>query len=552
MNPCRLACLLVPLFPLAARLRSEPELKREALAVVEGNGHAARVVAATRSARRAGIRPGITLPQARARMPKLVARARDPECERSAQEALLEVAESFSPRIEDAGPGYIYLDIDGLGLHFPGEFPERDLGHAVMAAAEAVRVPVWVGIAASKLAARVAAGLPESPTIVTPGEEADFLAPLPLARLAPDLQVHSTLQRWGLKTIGELAKLPESEVASRLGHAGQALHCVARGLDPQPLIPRQPPPSFREGMSLEWPLVALEPFLFVAQAALERLAERLAARGLACQRLDLSLRLEPDGLYESSIDLPAPTREVKTLLTLLRLELDARSPNAPVIGFHLTAQPDRPRQAQLSLFGPAALSPDRLAATLASLFALLGPDRVGSPRQVDSHCPERFALVEYAPPPPPQVRRPPRQGRGLLTVRALRPPIPLEVITTSEAADPRTSGEAHEPPSPEYAENTAENPTSSPSPESGQLSIPKGPIGKLLSVQSLNDEATAKRPRIHGRVRVASGPWNLEEEWWTENGAERDYWDIELSDGGVYRIYLDHKSGDWYADGIYD
>jgi hypothetical protein len=74
---------------LAARLRSEPELKGEAVAVFEGNGNAARVVAATRPARRAGLQPGMTLPQSRALLPGLIARARDRESERAAQEALL-------------------------------------------------------------------------------------------------------------------------------------------------------------------------------------------------------------------------------------------------------------------------------------------------------------------------------------------------------------------------------------------------------------------------------------------------------------------------------
>src|ERR1700730_15895811 len=97
----RLACLFVPLFPLAARLRSEPELKGEAVAIFEGNGNAARAVAAARRARKAWIEAGMSLPQARALFPKLVARGRDRECERAAQEALLEVADSFSPRVED-------------------------------------------------------------------------------------------------------------------------------------------------------------------------------------------------------------------------------------------------------------------------------------------------------------------------------------------------------------------------------------------------------------------------------------------------------------------
>ena len=153
----RLACVLVPLFPLAARLRSEPELASQALAVLEGNGNAARVIAATRLARTAGVRPGLTLPQARALCPKLVARARDEQCERAAQEALLEAAESLSPRLEDAGEGAAYVDLDGLERHFREGEPE--MGRALAAAVEAAGLPARVGIAGSKLAARVAAGI---------------------------------------------------------------------------------------------------------------------------------------------------------------------------------------------------------------------------------------------------------------------------------------------------------------------------------------------------------------------------------------------------------
>ena len=152
-------------------------------------------------------------------------------------------------------------------------------------------------------------------------------------------------------------------------------------------------------MELEWPLVSLEPFLFVGNAALERLVRRLEAQALACRRLEIGLKLDPEGFDARAITLPAPTRDVKTLLTLTRLELEARPPGAPVVGFTFAAQPDRLRQAQLSLFGPAALSPDRLATTIARLVALLGADHVGSPRTVDGHRPERFAVADYSPPP---------------------------------------------------------------------------------------------------------------------------------------------------------
>ncbi|MCZ6726191.1 MAG: hypothetical protein O7A98_02410, partial [Acidobacteria bacterium] len=273
-----------------------------------------------------------------------------------------------------------------------------------------------------------------------------------------------------------------------------------------PLIPHCPPPTFDEGMELEWPLTSLEPFLFVARAALGRMIDRMAQRGLSCLRLETSLHLEPTGTYERSIELPTPTRDVKTLLTLVKLDLEAHPPGAPVTGFTLRGYPDRPRETQLSLFGPAALSPDRLATTLARLFTLLGPEGFGSPQPSSGHRPEGFSLQPFAPPPPPEVREPEPQGYGLLAVRVLRPPIPIEVIMDSR---PR------------------------------RIEVPV-------------TEDSRRRPRIEGTVRVASGPWALEENWWTDEPVDRSYWDVELSDGGIYRIYRDRRSQSWFADGIYD
>src|SRR5439155_19123741 len=162
----RLACFYVPMFPLAARLRSEPELLPEVVAIVEGNGNNAHVVAATRRARKKGIRPGLSLAQARAIVPRLIARGRDAACERTAQEALLEVGETFSPRLEDAGDGMVFVDITGTERLFggqraagggqEGDVPEQQLAAAAVHAIESIGLPARVGIAASKLASRVA------------------------------------------------------------------------------------------------------------------------------------------------------------------------------------------------------------------------------------------------------------------------------------------------------------------------------------------------------------------------------------------------------------
>jgi protein ImuB len=194
----------------------------------------------------------------------------------------------------------------------------------LIAAVEKAGLPARAGIASSKLAARVAAGLPDSPRVVPAGEEGEFLAPLPLSRLSPQIEIAATLERWGLRSIGDFARLPPGEVESHLGELGRQFHAAARGLDPRPLEPRLPALSLSEGIDLEWPLVTLEPFLFVGNAALERLTGRLESQGLACRRLELTLRLDPDGCDARAILLPAPTREAKTLLTLVRLELEAR------------------------------------------------------------------------------------------------------------------------------------------------------------------------------------------------------------------------------------
>jgi len=507
----RLAALWVPLFPLAARLRAEPELGREAAAVVEGDGPAARVVAATRAARRAGIQPGMTLAQARALVPRLAARGRDPECERAAGETLVEVAMRYSPRVEETVRGAVLLEVDDAARRWrTSEEPERELGRELGREAAREGLPARVGIASSRLAAEVAAqgAGAGAPTIVAAGEEAASLARLPLARLAPELDLATTLGRWGITTIGELARLPAAAVTSRLGEAGRALHRLARGLDPRPLTPRQPPSDFREGMELEWPLASLEPFLFLARAALDRLCRRLEAEGLGCARLGVSLTLEPEGLDERAIVLPAPSREAKTLLRLVQLDLEARPPGAPVCGFVFTAAPDRPRAAQLALFGPPALSPDRLATTLARLFALLGPDGAGSPRVVDGHRPERAALVPYAPPPPPRFVAEPRRRHGLLAVRTLRPPLELEVQVTDG--------------------------------------------GRPHVVAPLTGAESERRPAVNGEVTVAAGPWRLEEGWWGDAPVAREYWDVELAGGGLWRLFRDLASERWYADGAYD
>ena len=423
-----------------------------------------------------------------------------PRAEEAAQQVLLETAEAFSPRVEEAAWGLAYLDMDGCG-------DERASLRSLLRRCQALGLPARAGLAGCRVAAMLAARLSaDEPTIVEGGKDGDFLAPLPLEQLSPDARTAKALKRWGIQTIGALCALPEAQLVSRLGEPAWLLRRLALGEDAKPLLPRRPPPDFKEGLSLDWGLSELEPFIHAAQGLVERLCARLQARGLACRELSLSLTLDPSGTEERAIALAAPTRDARTLLGLIRLELAARAPAAPVQAFSLRASPDRAREVQLSLFAPPAPSPDALSTTLARLAALLGPDRLGSPRPVSGHKPERFSLSPYDPPASPLS--PPVQDGALeraapfCAARVLRPELPLEVIL----------GETLSPPRP-------------------------------VRVNS---------PELSGRVSVASGPWRVEEAWWGDAPVARDYWDVELDSGALYRIFLDRETGRWFADGVYD
>jgi protein ImuB len=74
-----------------------------------------------------------------------------------------------------------------------------------------------------------------------------------------------------------------------------------------------------------------------------------------------------------------------------------------------------------------------------------------------------------------------------------------------------------------------------------------------VEVFSERDRPACVRGRgLGGRVVEAAGPWRITAEWWSEAPCRRDYYDLELSDGGLYRCFRDLASGAWFVDGIYD
>src|SRR5205814_7601464 len=105
-------------------------------------------------------------------------------------------------------------------------------------------------------------------------------------------------------------------------------------------------------MELDYGIETIEPFAFVARRLLERLTARLAVRGLVCGDVHLSLRLASRAQDERTVPVSAPSNDVKALLTLLRLQLEAYPLPAAVEAIRLSAVSERLRAMQLHLFRP--------------------------------------------------------------------------------------------------------------------------------------------------------------------------------------------------------
>jgi protein ImuB len=494
----RIACLLVVDFPLAALLRAEPDLRGRPVATVERDDPRAPLTAVSAEARGLGLRVGLSIAEARAISDRLVVRRPSAESLRSAAEAQIDVADSFSPRVEKGAPGLVFLEIEGLRSLFG---TESHLATSLAARLRRVGLEGRVGVASTKTVAWLTARASEGVDVVKPGEERRWLAALPMAILEPPPDVSVTLERWGIRTLGQLAGLPSTAVGWRFGDVGIRLWRTARGEDDGPLVPLPRPQRFEESVDCGYAIDSFEPLSFLLRAALERLTARLEVRGLRAGDLTLALRLEGGGRDERVLHVAAPTNEVKALLAFARLQLERQPPPAAVEWFRLAAFAEKLRPIELDLFVPAGPTPQDLGLTITRLAAVAGIERVGCPSVIDSHRPEAFQVAHF-PVEAAGVKRNGAGGFGSLVLRAFRPPAAIEVMC-----------------------------------DRGQPDFVR---------------AQADREKFGGRVVTLAGPWRLSGEWWRESAFSRDYYDAELSDGGVYRIYRDHHSGEWFADGVYD
>lgn len=400
-------CVLLPRFELAVAAGGREALAAAPLALAPEIGREQLIGETSAAAEAHGLRAGLRLGEALARCPTLRLITPDPAGVADAWEGVVAALESIGAAVETDRPGMAWFDEHGLRrLH--GGSVESVITAARRALAGSVnRVGAGgrVGAAPSRFAALAAAHRARArrPEVAPekPAGLAAYLAPLPVSLLTARAEVAAlpeALERFGIATLGELAKLSRAALADRFGEPGLLARDLALGRD-TPLRPRVPTERLQE--ILELPESALGPQLERALGMLiDRVLARPERRGRSVRAVVLSAALVGGGTWRSQLTF----REALSDPRRMRLALGGRLTELPAPADSLRLRVEAfgpPAGDQRSLLAePAAIRRARLREAVRQTRAAAGPDAALRILAVDpdSRVPERrLALAPWEP-----------------------------------------------------------------------------------------------------------------------------------------------------------
>ena len=526
-RPVRTLVVWCPDWPVVAAGRPGTE----PVAVVAAD----RVVAASVAARAEGVEEGLRRRQAETRCPRLVVVGHDPGRDLRAFEPVAATVESFTPAVEVVAPGLCAFATRGPSRYFGGDAAlaasvaarvDGVLGETSPSGAPTCRVGVADGLFAAERAARLG-------TVVPPGGSAGFLAPFPVGTLGDD-ELADLLRRLGIPTLGRLAELPVPAVLARFGPAGAGASRLARGLDERPLAARTPPPDLAVAAVLDPPAERVEVAAFVARGLAERLAQRLADRGLAATRVRVEAETE-HGESMARLWRHDGGLTPAALAERVRWQLDGWKTTGGLSLLRLTPDEVRPDDGrQLGFWGGDRAAAERAARALARVQGILGAEAVVTAVLDGGRGPgERADLVPWGESRPGERKLgPPWPGRVPPPAPAsVHPaPPPVEVVDASGAPVGVTGrGAASAPPA--------------------RLSIAGG---------------------AWAEVTAWAGPWPYDERWWSgvrgpnavaglrgpnavaEPGSRsrRARWQVTTTAGDAHLLTV--EGGRWSVEATYD
>ncbi|MEJ7593165.1 MAG: DNA polymerase Y family protein [Planctomycetaceae bacterium] len=428
-------------------------------------------------------------------------------------------------------PDSLLLDITGCGPLFGGEAALAELLlRDLKVAGWTARIAVADTIAAvwalthtehSRPEVRRNSQIYDLPIqIIPPGMQQQEISNLPIAASRLPLRDLQILAHLGIRSIGQLFTLPRQDLPSRLSEVAvervhQLLSLADESIDP---LPESNPVA--AAWSSEYPANSFDDIRQVLQHLVDNVAEQIARRRVACSVLTCELTSASGKKLQLSAGVVKPTQSAELMFEVLSLRLETLplSESVSAISMALQAVPI-PVSRQRDLFSPTEhIRPqEELATLIARLSNRMGPQSVSTIRIQDDPRPEH-AIV-----PDPVIA-------ADATVRAPQSEHILQRLTE-------------------------------PDPDAGlniERTLPR-PLRLFTTPQQISGRDSDQRPpeRIlvlgqHKRIIELYGPERMQTAWWTDEPCHRDYFRAVTETGSQFWIFRELQSGNWYLHGLFD
>jgi DNA polymerase IV len=213
----------------------------------------------------------------------------------------------FSPVVEMVSVDEAYLDLSGTErMHGP---PLAATDKLLRTITRETNLPCSGGLATTRLTAKVASdqGKPRGLVWVAPGQEAKFLAPLPVRKIPGIGEVtERALRALGIETVAQLAEVSSEKLETIFGQWGTALYRKARGGDSYEFVLDAEPKSISHNHTFGEDTDDLPTLLSLLSHLSQKTCKRLREARLAARTLTLTIRYAGFDTYTRSRTMPEP------------------------------------------------------------------------------------------------------------------------------------------------------------------------------------------------------------------------------------------------------
>ncbi len=315
----------------------EPSLRGKAFAVGGRPEERGVVASCSYAARAHGVRSAMPMGRALALCPEMLIVPAKHHNYGEASKQVMAILRQVTPLVEQISVDEAFLDVSDLPE--AGEMIGKRLQAQIKSE---LGLSSSVGIATNKLVAKIAndvgkksaqKGIPPfAVTVIPPGHEANFLAPLPCEMLwGVGPKTAARLAELGIQTIGGIAVFPEKDLIKRFGEHGRDLSRHARGIDTRPITTEREIKSISQEITFTRDVDEDAKLEETLRKLTSKVARRLRKSGLAGKTVKLKIRWSDFTTLTRQTTLPAVTdNEDEIGGAALSLMGKVRPPGKPV------------------------------------------------------------------------------------------------------------------------------------------------------------------------------------------------------------------------------